>query len=532
MLTEQPILKISEYVSQILENEPLAGVSLGATDRERTLHTAAYGYSELASQSPLRTDHLMQIGSIGKSFTAIILLQLAEEGLLDLHAPLTDVLPWLQIPSPYPPITIHHLLTHTAGIIGGMDESPSQAGEALTLKRLGPGGPPGERYHYSNSGYKVLGLVVEKLTRKRYSEVVRERIFEPLGMHQTVGEIRHTDRARHSVGYSPFPPDRPIVRPFTDKSALQPATWFETATADGCITSTPGDMAIYTRALLNGFSTLLSTESFDRMRAPHIPIPDTPGFHYGYGLNVVEENGQWKLMHGGGMVGFFCYLVADMAAGMGAIVLMNGPGPSYALSRFVTDSFRSGVSEEALPEIPPLWDFFKVEDAETFAGAYRYGDRLVTLHPEKEALVWVEEDVRLALRIPDVFFAHHPILDSAFMRFQRNDLGDVIGFAHGPDWYVREGVEEDWGAPPERWNAYPGRYISYNPWYGGFRVFIRRGDLVLAHFSEEEDPLVELTPGLFRIGEDEASPERLQFEEVVDGKALVASFSGTAYHRD
>ncbi len=143
---------------------PSAGVALTIIGSRETLFTGAYGFASLDAQTPLRSDHLFQIGSIGKSFTAIALLQLLEAGLLALHEPVNRYLPWLVIPSDYGAITLHHLLTHSAGIVRGSDAGPSMHGEAWSLRDTRAGAPPGQYFRYSNCGYMLLGLVLEAVT--------------------------------------------------------------------------------------------------------------------------------------------------------------------------------------------------------------------------------------------------------------------------------------------------------------------------------------------------------------------------------
>ena len=158
---------------------------MAITDRERTIHTATFGFAELESATPLDPGYLFEIGSIGKSFTAIVLLQLASEGRLDIHAPVARYLPWFEVQSDFEPITLHHLLCHSAGITRGTDFPADPRYEVWALRYTRAGTPPGERFHYSNAGYKALGLIAEAVTGQTYAELVRERILDPLGMRGT-----------------------------------------------------------------------------------------------------------------------------------------------------------------------------------------------------------------------------------------------------------------------------------------------------------------------------------------------------------
>src|SRR5688500_20272804 len=104
-----------------MRDEGTPGHSQIVTDRERTLHAESFGFADLAAEAPVGPGTLFEIGSIGKSFTALVLLRLSERGVVDLGAPVTEYLPWFAVRSEYGPITLHHLLTHTDGIVGGAD---------------------------------------------------------------------------------------------------------------------------------------------------------------------------------------------------------------------------------------------------------------------------------------------------------------------------------------------------------------------------------------------------------------------------
>lgn len=526
---------LQTFLAQHLAGEPTAGISLALTDRAQTLHITTLGYANLDAQTPVRPDHLFQIGSIGKSFTAIALLQLYEQGKLDLHAPVTHYLPWLEISSPYAPITLHHLLTHTAGIVTGTDESPTMSGEAWRLRFTPATCPPSQYFHYSNTGYKVLGLVLETLTGQPYAQIIRERILTPLGMTATEPVITHTHRARFAVGYEPFPGDRPIPRPFTDKTRLAAAPWFEVGTADGSIASTAGDMAIYLRTLLNHAAPLLRPETFHMMSTPHIQaFRDDTTKAYGYGLELRVQENRRQIGHGGGMVGYTSFVLGDVETGLGVAVLSNGSGESYPIADFALRTLIAAHENAPRPEIPTPRDYTRTENATDYAGTYHAAERSITLTAEPDRLFLSSADTTIPLtsRIPDIFHTPHPDFDRYFFHFTRNEQGTITGLIHGPHTYTRTGFPMSIPEPhPPAWEAYPGHYVAHNPWYPEFRIFLRQGKLLMADQMEGEETLYELTPGHFRIGDDERSPEWIRFEAIIDGKATQAVYSGTNYYR-
>src|SRR5438067_624294 len=233
--------RLDEYVSRRLRELNAPGLTLALADRNGTLRVATYGFADVKTKAPVRPDHLFQIGSISKSFAAICCMQLGQEGKLDLHRPLREYLPWLKIDSAYEPITPHHLLSHTSGL---PDDAPLNP--RGPLPHLWVGFQPGSHYSYSNTGYQILGLLLEKLDRKPLSDIL-DRIFLPLDMKATEPVITDEIRPRTAVGYWHYYPD--YVYP--PGGPLGEAPWIEFEHASGSISSTPADMARYMTMLLN-----------------------------------------------------------------------------------------------------------------------------------------------------------------------------------------------------------------------------------------------------------------------------------------
>jgi D-alanyl-D-alanine carboxypeptidase len=527
-LTEA-LAHIDRVVEASMAAQATPGLALAITDRERVLARRNYGYADLAALEPIDDDTLFEFGSIGKSFTAICLLQLAEEGLLDLHAPVTTYLPWFAVRSAYEPITIHHLLTHTAGLIQGSDFALDQRYEVWALRNVEVA-PPGQKARYSNVGYKLLGLILEAIAGKPYGDLVAERIFAPLGMASAAASITNDLRRRLAVGYVPFYDDRP----WRPAHGFAPAPWLETNTADGCLSATAADLATYLRMLLNGgvgpHGRLLSEESFALLTAPHTEIAD--GGPYGYGLAVGEKEGRQRIGHHGGMVGYISTMLGDPEAGIGVVVFKNAMQNTSVIAELALRTVVNALAGAPLPE--PLAEL-DVSLAD-YAGVYRSGASSIEIAVESDRLVLRRGDETTALETTgypptlDVFLADRPDLALYPIRFGRDSLGSVVEVLHGGDWYVTDDYE---GATtfeiPATWAAFPGHYRDYNPWGANFRVVLRKGSLLLIHPDGEEQAL---TPDgeSFRIGDDPESPERIAFDTIVDGQAWRAVQPGGEIH--
>jgi D-alanyl-D-alanine carboxypeptidase len=220
-LSASAISEIAAWIQQRLTIDGTPGLSLSFTNRDGLFHSAAFGLAEIASATPMSPSHLLEIGSIGKSFTAVAMLQLAAEGGLDLQAPVTDYLPWFSVQSEHAPICLHHLLTHTAGIASGLDFAPGGKVQVWALRDAVASTPPGAYFHYSNVGYKVLGEVLQAVTGETYGAAIQKRILDPLKLQESVPTITHAVRERLAVGYGPLYDDRP----WWPGRPLAPATW-------------------------------------------------------------------------------------------------------------------------------------------------------------------------------------------------------------------------------------------------------------------------------------------------------------------
>ncbi|HKJ38831.1 MAG TPA: serine hydrolase domain-containing protein [Anaerolineales bacterium] len=524
--TENAFRRLCKSIERRLPTLNAPGIAIGITHREYVLHAEFFGLANKEAGQPVTPETLFQIGSISKSFTSIVLLQLQEQGLLDINDPVTKYLPWFEIQSEYAPITLQHLMSHTAGIITGSDDTPAANTEAWNLRYTKAAAPPGEMFHYSNSGYKVLGLVLETLLGQDISTILRERIFVSLEMNASLPDIRNKDRQQLATGYTPLYDDRPLP----PGGILAPATWFESNTADGAICSNAEDMCRYLQMLMQRGHGLLTPESFEQLTRPVIATGDgLHGEHYGLGLFTMQMDGHHVIGHSGGMVGYTADFLADLDSGLGVIVLTNGPAEPSKISHYALSLFRAALDGNDLPNFPEE----KLDNVDDYVGTYWCGNKSLTLTADNKrlSLDFESATVPLHLLAPDSFIVPHPAFEMFALCMERENE-QVTGAGWGAERYVREGIQEK--APfesPEEWDAYPGHYRSHNPWLNNFRVVLRAGSLVFIHPSGEEESLHQLETGLFRIGNEPLSPEFIRFDVVVNGKSMQAICSGGVYSR-
>ncbi|MDE3200334.1 MAG: beta-lactamase family protein, partial [Acidobacteriota bacterium] len=356
------------FIAPYMKAMNAPGLTVGLTDKNATVRAASYGYSNLDARIPVTPDLLFQIGSITKSFVAVVLLQLHDEGKLDLHKPILDYLPDLPIACPFGVITIHHLLTHTSGL---PDNLAFFSGDPDA--RLLQGFTPGEHFHYCNAAFDILGLLASHLDGRPWKDCVTARILTPLGMKATTGVITTANRARSAIGYEPYWDDQVYAR----QGRLAPAPNLIMDDTAGCIASTPGDMATYLRMYLNEGAgsnrRILSEESFRLMCTPYIKAEEfSPTASYGYGIAVDTLDGHKILRHTGGMVAFASSIHIDLdgsVAAFASINAMQGYRPT-AVTEYAVQLLRAQNERKPLPASPVINDAFEVKNAADYAGTF------------------------------------------------------------------------------------------------------------------------------------------------------------------
>jgi CubicO group peptidase (beta-lactamase class C family) len=381
---------LDDLLGKEMEEYHIAGAAISVVKDGELFFTKGYGYADVAEGIPVDPEQtIFHIGSNSKVFTWTAVMQLAEQGKLDLDADINTYLDF-HIPDTYPqPITLKHLMTHTSGIEDRwVDSLVTDASELISAREWliknfpGRVRPPGEAAGYSNYNAMLGGYIVARVSGQPYDQYIQEHIFDPLGMV-------------HSTVQSPIPPNlRPFVsqgytyvdgvlQPFPDYLG-QAAGW-----PSGSLQATVTDMARFMIAHLeNGRysdesipEARILEESTARQMHSTLYTPDPRLLGTAYGLFDMSDNGQRVLGHQGYLPQHFSELLLLPDQHVGVFVVYNSLGARVgALTNqhmgFQRAFFDHYYPVQAVAPIQPPGDF--AERADHFVGLYRLANNHVT----------------------------------------------------------------------------------------------------------------------------------------------------------
>ncbi len=369
---DRTIAGLDDLLVQAMNEHTLPGLAVGVIHDGRLVYTKGLGFADIQKRIPVSADTEFRIGSISKTFTAIGILQLYEQGKIQLDDPVNNYLKAYQIIPPYPgiaPVTFRHLLTHTSGIgelrrltdailpTGGLAEKPTD--HPISLNEYYRGGlkaevAPGQKWAYANHAYATLGQLVEDISGQPFDAYMLEQVFRPLGMehsnYKRTGEICR----KLAQGYE-FKKGRFLPIEY-QRVIVEPA---------GSIFSTVDDMACYVAALMNGGSNatgrVLQPGTLDLMMTNQ--LAESAG-RTGMGLAFIltRYDGHPVVWHNGGWPGFTSAMYIAPADKLGVLVFTNAsnPAPDLIASQVLHHLLglpdpAETVGKKAILETPHLW---------------------------------------------------------------------------------------------------------------------------------------------------------------------------------
>lgn len=334
------IAAVDAAAARVLADKAAAGFVVGIVQGGRVRLVRGYGHADLENRTPVMERTVFRIGSVTKEFTAAAILLLAEQGKLSVDDPLAKYLP------DFPrggEVTIRHLLNHTSGIrnytsvpdfaTASMRQEFTTDGMVALIRRSDPlyDFDPGTSYAYSNSGYLLLGAIVEKVSGQPYAQFLKANLLDPLGLRDTGIDDLAEIVPNRANGYEKAAESR---TGFANASPIS----MSVAAAAGAMRSTAADLLTWHAALLGG--RVLKPASLATMTAPgrlkdgRLPVPAPPAAgtpprppsSYGFGIMTGGQPGRRTIGHGGSINGFNASLNTFPDDDMTVVLLTNTGG--------------------------------------------------------------------------------------------------------------------------------------------------------------------------------------------------------------
>ena len=345
------------------------GAAAIVMDDGKVIYTAGRGLADVSKKQPIGADTVFRLGSITKQFTAAVVLQLVEEGKISLSDPLSKFLP--DYPKPGADATVAQLLNHTSGIqsytgIPGWMAGPKPAQAVTTaslvaeFKDMPVEFERGTKWDYNNSGYVLLGAIIEKVTGKAWHEAVAERITRPLGLTSIRYGVGEEQVPRMAVGHTlnnkKVEPSRPIH--------------MSVPHAAGALLGNVRDLAKWSHALHHG--KVVKSETYRQMIA-RTRLSDGTEHPYAFGLRHEDVRDKKAIAHGGGIFGFSTYALYVPSDDVFVAVLTNSDAPQTPASittlrlaaLAINDPYPTFERKAVAPrEIEPLFGLYKSKETE------------------------------------------------------------------------------------------------------------------------------------------------------------------------
>jgi len=381
---DELLSRVDAIAAEYLQKPGAVGLSIGVARKGQVIVAKAYGLADVELDVPANKDTMFRIGSVTKQYTAAAIMRFVEQGKISLDDDISKYFPDFPLSGGQGnTVTIRHLLNHTSGIPSYTDlgeEWHKLIPQELThdeMLALVKGKPfdfkPGEKHKYNNTGYYMLGMIIEKISGKTYAEHMEAEFFKPLSLERTCYGFNTPIIKNRAKGYGA-----------TDgKLENAPHLGMSQPFAAGSLLSTGEDLVKWSMALASG--KVVKPESYALMTTPCI-LPDGENSHYGFGLEIGEFEGHRSIHHGGGIHGFNSMLVYLPDDDVHMAVICNSMAGS---GRIINDIAQEvlGIEKVVAKDVPITSEVMK-----RIVGKYKLN--------EMDVKIW-EQDSKAMLQATD-----------------------------------------------------------------------------------------------------------------------------------
>ncbi|HEX5565287.1 MAG TPA: serine hydrolase domain-containing protein [Sporosarcina sp.] len=456
------------YAQEYVGKHLIPGAIIGIDSNGERMYELEFGYRNVAQKLPVSANTVFGIASMTKSFTSAGIMKLQELGKLSVHDKVVDYLPELKKSGgPVERITLHHLMTHTAGYPplathvyarkNSIEKDPSAKDYGLDLlNNPGPHietydemlafmanddfewlGEPGQFYSYSNDSYGLLGVIISRVSGQPYEEFIEENILEPAGMKNSFFDMERLDEAEDVATL--------YMKAKDGSHVYEAPLWWDAPSmrAVGYLKSTANDILRYLEMYWNegivGGTRILSKESIGQMIHPHIEYE--PGRCYGYGLRIIPDYfGSTLISHGGGLKGVSSYMCAIIEKKKAGVILTNVsdvPAGDLLMSTLnVTEGRKLDAS-------PSTFETREIDAAELqkYVGSFISSEGMNVKVGLKEGKLTIEsnEVCRTLKCIGENFFIDEEENDG-ILQFIESESGEIERIVYGGRHIMKENV--------------------------------------------------------------------------------------------
>jgi CubicO group peptidase (beta-lactamase class C family)/D-alanyl-D-alanine dipeptidase len=509
------VAELEKFIAREVDDKKFPSLSIALVDNQHVVWAKGFGYQDRAHKLPATAETVYRVGSVSKLFTDVAIMQLVEEGKLDLDAPLAKYVPdFKPIYKPeHKPITLRMLMAHHSGLIreppiGNYFDptEPSLEKSIGSLNGIELVYAPNEREKYSNAAIGLVGYTLQKTQGEKFETYVQKKVLDPLGMKLSAFEPTPTVRKNLAEALM-----------WTYHGREFPAPTFELGvTPAGCMYSTVLDLAKFQSCLFAdgkiGDKQLIKPETLKEMFRPQFAKGEGErGF--GLGFMVGELEGKKRIGHGGAIYGFATEFAALPSEKLGVVVVCSRDVSNAAMTRIANDALRQMLAVKAGKPLPKIEtsEPLSPEEARSLVGRYQSADRAFDLFESAGRLFLVPKNggyiIQLRKSGMDLIAD-----DPQAWGFKLGRDGDNLTL--GKTTFTRE---KPMGFPPEAPAKWKGLIGEYGWDHNTLFIYERDGQLHALIEWTEIDPLTEESDNVF------AFPDRGMYI----GEKLIFTRDGT-----
>ncbi|HJZ53553.1 MAG TPA: serine hydrolase [Gemmataceae bacterium] len=525
------VTELEALLEEQVADKRLPALSIALIDDQQVVWAKGYGFQDRGQKTPATAETVYRVGSVSKLFTDVAVMQLVEEGKLDLDAPLTKYVPDFQ-PHTKPehkPITLRMLMAHRSGLIReppvGNYFDPTEPGLAKTVASLNGIDlvyPPGERTKYSNGAIALVGYTLQKTQGERFETYVQRRVLDPLQMK--------------SSSFLPTPAVKKNLADalmWTYHGREFPAPTFELGEAPaGCMYSTVLDLAKFASCLFAGGKVgdrqILKPATIAEMFRPQYPEDGAREFGLGFIVSLLD--GKTRVSHGGAIYGFATEWAILPDQKLGVVVVASRDVSNAVTTRIANDALRLAMAAKAgqpLPK-PKRSEPLKPEEVRKLAGRYRREGGWLDL-TESAGRLYLTTNRSLA-RMRLARSGGNLIVDDVQSWGATVDVVDDDTLRLGPNVFTRDKSVTPPPEPPAKWKGLIGEYgWDHNTLY----IFERDGRLVALIEWTEIDVLTQESENVYTFPADGGMyhGEKLVFTRDATGRATKVEAAKVVFER-